>query len=134
MQLHFSPFMLVTAAFMGVVSAYLAAKRGKNPYLWFVLGFSFGIFGIFAIFFASMSKKAQKPLPRQPVYQLDGPSDKFWYYLDPSHTQQGPMSRDALLTAWRAGKVNLSTLIWHEELTDWKPLQESLKTETFVEG
>lgn len=125
----FNPVMLIGAAIIGMISAYLAYKRGKNPYLWFFIGFLFGIFGIFAIFFIS-PKKAPEPAPKQPVFRIDGPADKLWFYLDSSHSQQGPMSRDALNSAWKSGKINLSTYVWHEELPDWKPLKETLKLET----
>ncbi len=129
MQNPFSPVMLLTAAVMGTLSAYLAKKRGKNPYLWFALGFFFGIFGIFALFFTSGAKKIPTQMPKQPVLRIEGPSDKFWYYLDPTHNQQGPMSRDALTEAWKSGKIDLSTFVWHEELPEWKPLKDTLKTE-----
>ncbi|MDE3047470.1 MAG: DUF4339 domain-containing protein [Verrucomicrobiota bacterium] len=130
MNISFNPMMLIGASVIGAISAYLAYKRGKNPYLWFVLGFLFGIFGIFAIFLTS-PKKAVQPVPRQPVFRIEGPSDKFWYYLDPAHAQQGPMSLDALTAAWKSGKIDLTTYVWHEELPDWKPLKETLKLETF---
>lgn len=129
MHIPISPLMLVSAFLMGGISAYLAYKRGKNPYLWFVLGFLFGIFGIFAIFFTSAPKKTLEQMPPQPILKIDGPSDKFWYYLDPAHQSQGPMSRDALTAAWKTGKINLSTYVWHEEMTEWKPLKETLKSE-----
>lgn len=129
MNISFNPIMIFGAALIGTISAYLAFKRGKNPYLWFFIGFLFGIFGIFAIFFTS-PKKAPALTPKQPVFRIEGPSDKFWYYLDPSNTQQGPMSRDAVNAAWKEGKINLSTYVWHEELPDWKPLKETLKLET----
>lgn len=129
MNLTFSPTMLLVAAVIGTISAYLAFKQGKNPYLWFAIGFFFGVLGVFAMFFAS-SKKKPIPAPKQPFFRLEGPNDKFWYYLDPSHTQQGPMSKDAITIAWKAGKISPSTFIWHEELSEWKPLKESLRQET----
>ncbi len=129
MQIPFNPFMLVTAAIMGAISAFLAVKRGKNPYLWFALGFLFGIFGIFAIFFFTSPKKTAQTASKQPVFRIDGPKDKFWYYLDPAQNSQGPMSLDALTATWKAGKISPSTLVWHEDLPDWKPLKETLKAE-----
>lgn len=129
MNLTFSPTMLLVAAVIGTISAYLAFKRGKNPYLWFAIGFFFGVLGIFAMFFTAAKKKSA-PAPKQPTLRLEGPIDKFWYYLDPSNTQQGPMSKEALTSAWKAGKITPSTYIWHEELPEWKPLKESLKLET----
>lgn len=132
MHIPISPLMIVSALAIGVLSAYLARKRGRNPYAWFSIGFLFGIFGIFAIFFASAKKKPSpiSTTKSEPVFTIQGPIDKFWYYLDPTHQQQGPMSRDALSAAWKEGKVGLSTFVWHEEMTDWKPLKETLKAES----
>lgn len=130
MYIPISPLMVVSAVVIGGVSAYLAYKRGRNPYAWFAIGFFFGIFGIFAIFFAS-GKKKPIPIPKlEPVLTIQGPTDKFWYYLDPLNQQQGPMSRDAITIAWKEGKVDLSTFVWHEEMTDWKPLKDTLKAES----
>lgn len=130
MHIPFSPLMLISAVAIGALSAYLAYKRERNPYLWFFVGFLFGIFGIFAIFFASAKKKpVPVAAPPEPVFTIAGPTDKFWYYLDPAHQQQGPMSRDALTIAWKEGKVDLSTFVWHEEMAEWKPLKETLKLE-----
>jgi hypothetical protein len=39
------------------------------------------------------------------------------------------MSRDALSAAWKEGKIDLTTYVWHEELTEWKPLRDTLKAE-----
>lgn len=125
-----TPLTLVFSFLIGILSAYLAQKRGKNPYFWFAIGMVFGIFGIFAIFFADAKKKpAATAVKPAPVFTIHGPADKFWYYLDPANQQQGPMSRDALSIAWKEGKIDLATYVWHEELPDWKPLKETLKEE-----
>ena len=112
---------------IGSLSAYLAYRRERNPYLWFGIGFLFGIFGILFLFFSPSRKKKEVPVEAAPLPTIQGPSNKFWYYLDPAQQQQGPMSLDALTTAWREGKIDLSTYIWHEDLSDWKPLQEMVK-------
>jgi hypothetical protein len=124
--------MIISAVVIGGIAAFLAYKRGRNPYAWFAIGFFFGVLGIFALFF-SPSKKAQTSpvLPASiPILSISGPADKFWYYIDPQNEKQGPMSRDAINLAWQEGKVDLSTFIWHEELTDWKLLKDTLKAES----
>lgn len=89
-----------------------------------------------AIFFAPQFIKKKVPLgsvtkvPIEPLVTILGPKDKFWYYLDIGHQQQGPMSHDALISAWKKGVVNLNTFVWNEELTEWKPFQEFVKTHT----
>lgn len=125
----FSPLMLISATAIGSLSAYLAYKRSRNPYLWFFIGFFFGIFGIFAIFFAPAPKKKVNRTPPPLVYNIQGPIDKFWYFLDPANQQQGPMSRDAITAAWKEGRIDPSTYVWNEEMSDWKPLGEILKIE-----
>lgn len=115
----------------GSISAFLSHRRGRNPYLWFAIGFCLGIFGLMAIFFATSQERkaaAPQPMPREPVLTLHGPSDKFWYYLSAENEQHGPMSRDALFNAWNLGKLSPSTYVWHEELPDWRPLEELLKS------
>lgn len=123
MSITFNPLLLISSVALGAVSAYLGYKREKNPYLWFAIGFFFGLFGVLTIFLTGQKKNLpdeEKKL--EPVLTLSGPIDKFWYYLDSNQKQQGPMSQNAIINAWKEGKIDLSTYVWHEEMTDWKPL------------
>lgn len=128
MNIEITPLMVISALGSGTLSAFLAHKRGCNLYFWFAVGFVFGFFGIFATFFAANKKSAlrKKPLP---VTRIDGPKDKFWYYLDPTQQQQGPLSHDTLTNRWKEGKLDESTFVWHEEMSNWTPLKETLKIE-----
>lgn len=127
-----TPATIIAAFFFGAISAFLAGKRGRSPYKWFFIGFLFGIFGLMAILLAPQKKGAQSIRALEikaepPVPAILGPSDKFWYYLDPLHQQQGPMSYTALTNAFRQGKISLATFVWNEEMTEWKALQEFVK-------
>ena len=117
------PALLSVSFAVGIFSAYYARKTGRNPYVWFAVGFFFGALGIFAIFFAP-KKKVKAPPGPVISFNLRGPNDKLWYYLDKGKQQEGPMSRDALIAAWKSGKIGPATYLWHEELADWKPLSE----------
>jgi len=132
MPIPITPLTLLAALLTGALGAYLAYKRGRNPYIWFCIGSFFGILGAFAIFFAPSRKKTLgnlQPISAPETAQtLQGPSDKFWYYLNPEHQQIGPMSLEGLINAWRQGKISLTTYVWNEELPDWKPLQELITT------
>ena len=128
MDMQITPLMVVSALGIGTLSAYLAYKRGRSPYAWFAIGFLFGIFGIFAIFFAANRKQAVEVSPT-PIVKIDGPKDKFLYYLDPTQQRQGPVSHDTLTDQWKTGKLDESTYVWHEEMSNWTPLKEILKTE-----
>lgn len=119
---------LLFSAATGLLSAFLAHRRGNNPYLWFAVGFCFGMLGALCLFFAPKKKKFTPPPAPIPQPYLSGPLDKFWYYLDPSHTQVGPMSHTAISKEWQEGKIPTSTLVWHEELAEWQPLADLVKT------
>jgi hypothetical protein len=122
-----SPTMWIASLVVGCFSAYFARKRGQNPYVWFLIGFLLGVFGVMTFFFASRRGKKKEAAPTERPLFIDGPTDKFWYYLGIENKQEGPMSRDALDLAWKNGKVSDTTYVWHEDLSDWKPLRELLK-------
>lgn len=132
MEFQFSMAAFWSGCLFGAISAYMAHRRERNPYVWFFAGFVFGIFGALAIFFAPPKKKPSVSLALEPAMgetilpTIQGPKDKFWYYLDPSNQQQGPMSYSALNSAWKEGKVSLSTFVWNEDFSDWKILKDIL--------
>jgi hypothetical protein len=118
-------------AITGLTAAYIAARRKKNVLLWFAIGALFGVLGIFVLFLSPSSKKTPPLQPAalpKPEPYIKGPSDRFWYYLDTAQCRQGPMSYRALTEAWKKGVIAASTLVWHEELTDWKELHELVTT------
>ena len=47
-----------------------------------------------------------------------------WYYADRNRQQQGPVNGDALAAAFGRGEVDMATLVWHEQLPQWVPLQQ----------
>jgi hypothetical protein len=116
---------LLIGTFIGLAAAYVAHRKKRNPYLWFFVGFFFGLFGLFFFIFLPQKKKTPKKTAPQPF--ISGPSDKFWYFLDKSNEQVGPMSYIALSKHWKEGEIGQSTFIWHEDLTDWKPLEDLIR-------
>ena len=124
------PVILCMSSLAGLISAYIAQRRGRNPYFWFGIGFLFGLIGVLAIFIIPNPKRVQREevtTQSEPKPYIDGPIDRFWYYLDGSRQQQGPMSHDALTEAWKRGKITISTLVWYEDLANWTELQELIK-------
>ena len=121
---------LISSLAIGSISGYLASRKGRNPYAWFAIGFIFGLLGVLALFIISApGKKSSKTPVAKPTPRpfIDGPIDRFWYYLDEERISQGPMSHNALTQAWQNGSIGSSTFVWHEDLNTWMPLQELIK-------
>jgi len=124
------PLLLLSSIALGLIAATLARRNGRNAYFWFGIGFVFGLLGVLALFLIPPSRKKIVPTPLpKPVPQpfIDGPLDRFWYYLNEKREQQGPMSHNALTQAWQSGSIRSDTFVWHEDLPNWKPLQELIK-------
>lgn len=128
--------MLFPSAFMGlifgVLSAYFARLRGKNPYLWFFLGMLFGVFGLAFLLFTPYSLKKsnteernQKTIDIPPPYDAKH-NEKFWYYLDAQNTQYGPMSFEALYRLYTTATIFPHTYVWNETLEGWQHLKNFL--------
>lgn len=128
-QLSIYTASLLNGLAMGGISAFLAHKQGRNPLKWFAIGLLFGIVGLFAIFFIPRQKggPSQEPVASPPLPEIGGPADKFWYYLNSSHEQKGPISHNALTRAFRTKEIGENTYVWNEEMTEWKLLREFVK-------
>lgn len=45
-----------------------------------------------------------------------------WYYVDAGQNRQGPVSAEAVVEAFRLGRVGHDSLAWREGLSEWVPL------------
>jgi hypothetical protein len=126
-SMQFSPLFFLFSFLFGVMAAFFAKSRGKNPYLWFTIGVLFGLCGVVALLFPTAKRKRvpqrrRREAPRLPERRIEGPRDCFWYYLDEEQQQKGPMSFQAIAQAWKKGEIVSHTFVWHEQLPEWKPL------------
>jgi len=132
-------FQWISSLLLGATAVYYAKKRGKNPYLWFMLGFFFGLTGLlFLLFFPRLKKSLRKkktdhPAFTQPQTQIQPspslflspyPLNTIWYYLDSEMKQQGPVSLKKLEEMKRGGLVHSKTYVWNESLSQWKKWDE----------
>lgn len=128
MDLH-SPFVtLLSGLFTGLVASYIAKRRQKNLYLWFGIGFLFGLLGLFVLFFVSKKRKPTPSLQESPPLppDLKGPKDKLWYYVNTMRNPEGPFSHSYLNSLWKTGKIDRTTYVWNEEMKDWQELNNFL--------
>ncbi|PIS00177.1 MAG: hypothetical protein COT84_08885 [Chlamydiae bacterium CG10_big_fil_rev_8_21_14_0_10_35_9] len=139
-----SPYIsLFLAAVIGFICSFIASKKKRNPYLWFLSGFFFTVFALLILLLLpsknqKIPSEADMKINKQEAIELEQTEnsveeegyqkildDKLWYYLDESNNQCGPMTLDALRNEWMEGKVKNTTFVWNEELPEWKPLQET---------
>jgi hypothetical protein len=129
-----STYSLFVYFILGVISAYLANREGKNPYLWFAIGTLLGIFAICLLFFLK-HKKTQKtsPKPKQKTAPTLIKDSRFWYYLDKKNTKSGPISFFKLQNLWHENKISPDTYVWTETFKDWKLLKEIKEYKKFFQ-
>ena len=47
-----------------------------------------------------------------------------WYYVDPQHQRQGPVSVETIAQLYRSGALTRASLAWREGMSQWTPLGE----------
>jgi hypothetical protein len=128
---------LVLLFLIGIASAALAQRKGRDPYIWFAIGTILGLLG-FILLLALPEKNSGQPaekLPKQvPSVTIEALPDtvhphheflvKDWYYADAKGKQQGPVSFDALRALWAKKEIGDFTFIWSEGMQEWKKIQD----------
>lgn len=135
-------FLLIIASFV----AYQAHLRGKNPWLWFTIGFFFGLLSpVFLLYFSAPSneespnQEGRSPdgLPSMKVLMPDESlqstnkdecmsetvstqDEALWYYVDGQKQQRGPVSVIALRDLWNRGELELSSYVWTKGMEQWQ--------------
>lgn len=112
------------------LTAYYADKKGRNPFIWFVIGILISVLAPIILFFLPSLKdqkeesKQTKPTVLPPPTPISTPimnadEDKLWYYLDKDHNQYGPVSLIALKELWDRGQLELNSYVWTESMEKW---------------
>jgi len=111
----------------GLLGAHFAKKRGRPPLKWFWIVFFLGIFGFMALLFLPKERQKRRLVnqPLKPVFPKRSEAWlKMWYYLDPSHTQQGPLEFPDFIKKVKEKGVTETSYIWGEGMQEWKRLSE----------
>ncbi len=110
------------------ICSFLAKKSCRNPYTWFLSGFFFGIFSLLTLVFLNYMRaknNLQKQAPPPPPNFAYIPHNEYlWYYLNGQEKAIGPMSLQKLFEEYKKGKIQFSTYLWHDQMADWRKLQE----------
>ncbi|NNM42999.1 MAG: DUF4339 domain-containing protein [Chlamydiae bacterium] len=119
-----SSFLLVTGLALGTLAAYLAKRRGLNPYFWFGIGLFFGALGICVMFLFPKKTEGSNAVPTPPAPPVLSKKNTLWYYLDQNHTQSGPISEDFLQELFQKNTISEETYLWCEDMDNWGRYKE----------
>jgi len=115
-------FVLICWTLIGLATAYLAKKRGRNPYAWFFIGYFLALLGLFLVLILPKVKEKKEPSKTPPVI-----TDTLWYYLDKDHKQHGPVSQIWLDKEIAERRLDENTYVWNENLKDWEKVKDLKK-------
>jgi hypothetical protein len=134
---------LFMGTILGLLSAHIAMRKERSPLVWFLIGFFFGIIGLFVLFLVrpigfGSDLSAEDPSATSnaagdivPVAAEDNTiltlpdvlDTADWYYLDKDWLQQGPISLKQLQVLWMEGQVEGATQVWHPSLPAWQSIE-----------
>lgn len=122
---------IISWLLFGGVSSYFAAKRGRDPFAWFMIGMLLGILGLLLLFLLPPLAEKPKEGETETAAPVPEPSEirepgrlNEWFYLDTTRNQIGPIPFHQLKKAWGEGIINPETLVWSQGLPDWKKVAE----------
>jgi len=121
MELH--PAIAFAIPFLtGLLTAYLAEKRGRKWSTWFLVGFIFGLIGTAALYLTPT--KSKEEILTSPKPKIPAKNQKLWFYLDSKNIQQGPISTDKLHEDLKVGTLTNKTYVWNEDMEDWLHIEK----------
>lgn len=117
----------------GTACAYFAYQRGRDPYFWFAVGLLFGLLGLIVLVFLpqiNSGENLEKELSNnstgnsQIVKHANDYMIKDWFYIDKSGQQFGPVRFEVLKEMWKDKKIDASSFVWSEGMSEWKKIEE----------
>jgi hypothetical protein len=123
---------LIIWVIIGAITANLAKQRGRDPYVWFLVGMVLGLFGILALFILPKAKRSDVPNPHVVIPTVIVPEVvvepiqlfhcKDWFCVDVSKKQLGPMNFTDFKKLWDEKKILPQSYVWTEGMASWLPL------------
>lgn len=128
-------------------TSYYASRKGRNPFIWFVIGTLLGIFAPLILMFLPTIKSEADRVEGEPTMLVSRPDpslhqeqvppppptpeelkrqqeeNKLWYYLDQNHQQEGPVSIVALRELWNTGRLELTSYVWADGMSQWEKVE-----------
>lgn len=140
--------------FLGMSTAYVGIRKGRNPYIWFGVGILLGIIGLLISLFIPKKKGAEtlpvkesrppeiktvEPLekivdPAVPLKEEVKYESKQWYYYDSNKSQQGPINFNDFKRLYESKEIQPDSFIWCEGMFDWIKLRDFHDLKTGLES
>lgn len=126
-----SPQHLFLSIILGLIiggwTSYLAKFRGRDPRIWFLLGFCFGLLGLVALLVMPDLSKNQEgeeelEITVEPI--IPDAVEKQWFYLDADEQQKGPVDYEFLKLLFEDKKISSTSFVWSEGMEEWKTIEE----------
>ena len=122
-------------------TANYAAKKGRNPFVWFITTLFLGLIAPLIVYFLpplnGESGEDPKSLVSNPLIapsavpekipapdESNSMANRLWYYLDENHRQYGPVSLIALKEKWDTAGLNLNSYVWSEGMEKWEKVND----------
>ena len=109
----------------GLTCAVWAEKKGKNPYLWFLVGLFFSVAGVVIAYFKLRRKTPINPAKKQPdrfPLSENYGKTRLWFIIEKNNEVSNSMSFYALKKKFDEKLIDESTYVWMEALPDWQRL------------
>lgn len=131
LMMDMSPQHLFLSIILGLIiggwTAYLAKFRGRDPRIWFLLGFCFGLLGLIALLVMQDLSKSQDEegeieINVEPI--IPDALEKQWFYLDADEQQKGPVDYNFLKLLFEDKKISSTSYVWSEGMEEWKTIED----------
>ena len=104
------------SALFGFVAYIWAKQEGRNPWIWFLVGFALGIFGLFILwyipkFLTKVRSKKEKPIeqnlapPEEMFFSDKRNFEQMWHHLDEKNEISTAISFQKLQSLWKEKKI-----------------------------
>jgi hypothetical protein len=142
--MEFTVFLFVVSVLWGCLNSYLAQYRGRNLYVWFLLGFLFGPFPLIFLYLLPAAGKVKEEdiedIKEETPAETDNPDaaddaginiahhapfdQQDWYYLDEQRTQHGPHTFSEMRKFTRKEIISGQTYVWNQSMSNWKKVKD----------
>lgn len=119
---------IIICLLLGWVTSYYAQKRGRDPFIWFIAGYFFGLLALLLLFILpAVPISPQKNESSDDTLKIAYVPENFagdWFYVDNEKAQQGPVTFERLQELWQEKVIQHQTYVWRENMPNWQFIKD----------